>query len=225
MQSSRRDTYLTPANIGVVVSDWMNELGDLRGRRRPFVPGRTGLIVIDPQALFTESLSPGYLPAWKAVEPNVFRLVELFIERGLPVLFTRHIDVPGTGLVKQHFFPRPIVDADPLSRLAVKFQKYLPLVEVIEKTTFHVSLDMLPIGFAGCDTIVLAGVQAHLCVLATALAVAAGGVIPVVVADGIAAPDQASHQAALRVLGSGHASIVSTCEVVAALDSFTQVPP
>ena len=68
---------------------------------------------------------------------------------------------------------------------------------------------------AGCDALVLAGVQTPLCVLATALDAARTPLVPVVAADACAARTAAEHEAALRVLSCGHAHVATIDEIVA----------
>jgi isochorismate hydrolase len=66
-------------------------------------------------------------------------------------------------------------------------------------------------------TLVIMGLQTHLCVLATALDAARRDLRPVVVADACAARERSLHRDALRVLSSGHAHVATADEVISAL--------
>lgn len=216
MQASSGEIALTRDNIGCVCDEWMLELAGLRGRRISVPPGRTALIVIDPQVIFIDPHSPACLASWSAVAPNVVMLVKTFVERKLPVAITRHLDVSSVNRSTELFFPRRITRDDPLSEIAPAFTEFLPFVEVVEKSKFQAPVDRLLSVLNRCDNVVVTGVQAQLCVLATVLGLGAAGIIPVVVADGIAAPGIQDHIAALRVMAAGHACILTAEEVMAA---------
>lgn len=66
---------------------------------------------------------------------------------------------------------------------------------------------------SGRDQMVLAGIEAHVCVLQTALGLKAAGLHPFVVADATASRTAASHQAALARLGASGVA-VGTVEMV-----------
>jgi len=191
----------------------LDRLKNTRGRL-PFGDlERPGLVVLDVQRLFCEPGAPAFIPAWQEAQPNAARLSEAFRRRGLPVLHTRHVHPPGDGggLIGR-FFGRLQRATDPWTDL-------LPEAvagDVVEKGR-HSALSAPAVreALADCETLVVAGVQTPLCVLATALDAARFGLVPIVVADATAARHEADHEAALRVLAAGHAHVATTAEVLA----------
>lgn len=66
----------------------------------------------------------------------------------------------------------------------------------------------------GRDQIVIAGIEAHVCVLQTALGLKAEGLAPVVVADAVSSRTRASHDAALARLAANGVELATTEMVV-----------
>ena len=194
-------------------------LAGTRGRR-PLPPlGDACLVVLDAQRLFTDPASPAFVPGWAACLPRVAALVDAFARRGLPVFATRHVhpagDDGGTLGLLYHRLQSP---DDPLSRPDPATREVLRDAPLLDKRRFSaLSLPDLAAIAAVRRTLVIAGLQTHLCVTATALDAALPGLRPVVVLDATAARDDTLHLAALRVLAAGHAHVATTAEVAAAL--------
>jgi maleamate amidohydrolase len=180
------------------------------------------LLLVDLQRLFCDPTSPAFCATWRGAEPNALRLLDAFATTGAPVTATRHMHSdPGEPWPLTHFFPRPLLAEDPLAELMPEFASRLG-PKIFDKDRFDaLSNPQLCNLVAARDLLVIAGVQTHRCVLATALAAASLGVMPVVVADACAAPRPADHDAALRVLGSAHALVCSTDELLARLAEVT----
>lgn len=207
-------------------SELLRQLDGSRGRR-PFGDLRApALVVIDAQRLFTDPQSPASLPAWPAIAPVVRALVAAFQAAGRPVIFTRHAHPPGDdGALIGRFFGRLQQETDPYSALAPGLTDGFVAPVVLTKARHSVfAADGLLAALGASDSVVLAGVQTHLCVLASAMEAAPRGLVPVVVADATASRSDADHEAALRVLAGGHAHVATGAEVLAALESRTNTP-
>jgi len=188
-----------------------------RGRQPFFDLRRPGLVVLDAQRLFCEPGAPVWLPGWAEAEPRAQRLAEAFLDRGRPVVFTRHAhpeDDDG-GLIAR-LFGRMLRAGDPWSALLPALEPLRSRALVVDKARHSaLSAPAVAEALAGCDALVLAGVQTPLCVLATALDAARTPLVPVVAADACAARTAAEHEAALRVLSCGHAHVATIDEIVA----------
>ena len=177
------------------------------------------LLVLDLQFLFTDPASPACVPAWEGRREQAKALVRGFIERGLPVLPLRHAhprwDRGGTMGMFWERLQRP---DDPLSALD-RSAADLPegLLVLTKRRLSAMSVPAVVRAARAAGTVVIIGVQTHLCVLATAVEAARFSVRPVVVSDAVAARDQSLHEAALAVLASGHAHVATTREVLDAL--------
>jgi len=213
-----RTAYVTADSRRRKCAEWLSAIDSERGRAVPAELGRTVLLAIDLQALFIDPSSPAYLPAWAAAESRAFGLVEAFLNRRFPVVFTRHVhDTGDSGGVLGHFFDRLLLRDDPLSQLTPRAAGFSPPAIIHEKRTHAAFAEAVPRAVARADTAVLVGVQSHLCIMATALDLARLNVIPVVVADAVAAPTEELHLAALRVLASAHAHVVTSDELAGLL--------
>ena len=201
----------TPA----MVVSWVAQLAACRGCRPPLDLPAPGLVALDCQKIFCHRQSPAFLADWPLFEPQALALVAAFMDRGLPVVFTRHVHRrPDDGGLIRHFYSRVITSDDPLSALCPPFDALANPGCTVEKST-HAAFDLgLPPVLENCRTLVLCGVQAPLCVTATALALARHGIVPVVAADAVAAASPADHRASLRVLAAGHAHVTLTADII-----------
>ncbi len=194
--------------------------------RGPGPLNRAALLVLDAQRYFLEPGAPAFLPASPAVVPAIRALVLAFRSARLPVIFTRHADPEGEGgRMMEAWWGRRLLDRDPYAELSRNVG--VPCEEpVVTKATYS-AFEGTGLGDLlrewGSDTVVLCGVQTHLCVETTARHAFVLGLRPVVVADATAAPDLDLHLGALRGLGHGVARVVLAREILAAVSGMRQV--
>ncbi len=203
---------------------------DHRKGRRPLADlSRSFLLLVDIQRLFVDPSSPAFLPSWPEAELGVRRVLDAARTHGLPIGWSRHLHPssdPGGTIV--HFFGRVIEENSPLAELAPWLERH-PEELVMDKTRHpaFMGTDLTEIiARKGCDSIVIMGVQAPLCVTATAIWAGALDIVPVVVADCLAAKNEDEHESALVTLASGLAHVVTSTELLAAWwDSFRPGTP
>ena len=197
----------------------LESLGHSRGRQPLPSMDRSGLLLVDLQALFVHEDSPAYLPAWKRAGPRCRALLQAARAKGLPVIWTRHVHPPDDeGGTIHHFFGRLLRGDDPLAALAPEWQPQEGEVQV-EKSrhpAFHGTNLAERLGRLGIQTLVLAGVQANLCILATAVWAGALDFVPVVAVDAVASKLEREHVSAVQVLASGLAHVATVEEILAA---------
>lgn len=189
--------------------------------RRPLPPlAGACLVVLDAQRLFTDPASPAFLDDWPARREALVALARGFLARGLPVIRTRHVHPDGDdGGTMGRFFRRLQRAGDPLSAPDPFVAAALDGTPLVDKARFSaLSVSAVAEAAVAAGTLVLAGVQTHRCILATAVDAARLGLRPIVAADACAAGNPADHRAALRVLARGHAHVATTRAVLAALD-------
>jgi nicotinamidase-related amidase len=177
-------------------------------------------VVVDPQRLFTDPASPAFVPAWASCLPAIAALAAGFTARGLPVLAVRHAHPEGDdGGTMGMFWDRLQRPGDPLSAVEPAAASLPRGTRVVTKRLLSaLSVPAVRRAARAEGTIVIAGVQTHLCVAATAIEAARFALRPVVVTDATAARDASLHDAALAVLGSGHAHLATSADVLAALE-------
>lgn len=190
-----------------------------RGRRALPELERAALLLVDLQRLFVDPASPACVAAWGETSPRARRLARACAARGWSVTATRHVHPAGDeGGVMGCLFERLQRDGDALSELMPEVCDWAPDLSVVSKARFSALFEPAVAAAAmEAGVVLLAGVQTHLCVLASALDAASRGVIPVVVADACAARTDALHQSALQVLAAGHAYVATVDEVIAAM--------
>lgn len=209
---------MAPISLSGRCRAWMAALHGSRGRVALPPLDRVTLVVVDAQRLFCDPASPAYLPSWEACAPQVWSLADRFIQTARPLVFTQHVHRPNeTGNSIEHFFGRLLMEGDPLADLLPEAAARVPPAVLHPKCRHAAFADARPDSLGAAQFVALAGVQTHLCILATAVDLARYGLIPIVVANACAAREEASHLAALRVLAAGHAYIASTGELLAAL--------
>ncbi len=212
-----RSAYVVPDELPARCASWLRTLTGMRGRASLDPRLRLGLLVLDLQRLFCDPLSPAFLPAWPASAVCCQQLIRTFLAAGRPVAFTRHVHYSASvSSTFEHFFPRLLRSADPLSELMSEWIFRFPAARIFEKDQHSAwSNPGVATWFRHCDAVVLAGVQTQLCVAATAFGAAALNQVPIVVADACVAPNEAQHLAALSTLAAGHAYVAGTNEILA----------
>jgi nicotinamidase-related amidase len=215
-----KQDYIGPAGIGGFTERMVSRLEGTRARGTLPDLARASLVVLDLQRIFVDPASPAFLPAWRHVAPRVRDLLAAFGQYNLPVVRSRHIHAPGDGggTIAYHF-GRLLMQNDPLAGWAEGWDPdpgdraiTKPRHSVFARTSLAADLTG-----QGVRVVVLAGVQAHLCVLASAVEAGSHDLLPVVALDAVAAPDAGTHEAALLALSGGLAWIATVDEITRAL--------
>lgn len=158
---------------------------------------RDTLIVVDMQNGFVNSRSNG------VVEP-LRDFLASWIKRGLPVILTRFINLPGSQWETLIHWTRlqesPETDLNPLIAGVVDGQ---PNVHIVDKTTYSsLNPEVLSIlAELKPERLLLCGIASDGCVLKTAVDAFEQGFVPVVLKDLIAShAGQAVHEAGLLLI-------------------------
>lgn len=217
---TRKVPYTTADAIAQDAAAWMRVLAPYLRHPGPGPLERAALVVLDLQRWFLDPAAPAFLPAAPAVVPAIRSLVSAFRAAGRPVVFTRHADPDGEeGRAMEAWWGRRLRGEDPWAALAPDIGD-LPGDPVFVKPTYS-AFEGTGLGEClrerGADTVVLCGVQTHLCVETTARHAFTQGIRPVVVADATAAADLDLHLGALRGLAHGLARVVLSGEVLASV--------
>jgi ureidoacrylate peracid hydrolase len=194
-------------------------------------PRRTALIVVDMQHAFIRDegsmrklgLNNDLLKP--TVEP-VARVVAAARRAGLPIIFTRMAmrpDYKDAGLRKARFAEaqriRSLVqgtwDVEIIDELKPEREDY-----VVDKTRhsafYNTNLEVILRG-EGVDTVIVCGVTTEMCVESTIRDAYARDYRIVVPADAVAAFDVERHEGALKIIGWGYGTLVTTADLAAAL--------
>jgi nicotinamidase-related amidase len=210
-----------PDDLDDFVASLLRRLEGSRGRGPLPDLSRSALVLLDLQRVFLDPVSPAFIPSWPAAAPRAARLVAAFRAAALPVIRTRHVHPDGDGGgTLGAFFNRLLTGRDPLAAYASGWECGREDVEVQKNRHSAFSADRMERSLAerSVSTVVLAGVQAQLCVLATAVEAGSRDVMPVIAVDAVAAPTREMHVASMQAVSSGLAWLATTKEIAAALE-------
>ena len=217
-RNMKKDSYLRPDNLQEWTGKALRGLDASRGRAKiPTLDASAALLLLDPQKIFVSEESPAFIPGWKAVAGNCLALLKHAAETGRLSVVTRHIHPPeDSGGSILHFFGRLIREGDPLSEMAEEISGHHKMQVVTKSRHSAFSNDRLAGMLKERDikTVIIGGVQANLCVLATAVEAGTRDFIPVVAADATASGSERQHLAVLEALTGGLACIMSTREII-----------
>ncbi|MDI6725667.1 MAG: isochorismatase family protein [Smithellaceae bacterium] len=229
--SSYRDRYFTAETIEKKTGDFLGEISHLtRGRGVTWGRERIALLVLDMQQFFFSPLSHAFIPSARAIVPGVKELIRAFRGKGLPVIFTRHINSPQNSGSMGRWWgdiiqPRsPLADLigelDPKDGLLMEKSQYdafyqTDIEEVLRKfwarETSEGNVAEAPI------QLVICGVMTHLCCETTARSAFVRGFEVLFVVDGTATYNEDFHRASLLNLSHGFAFSVTVKEILANL--------
>ena len=196
-------------------------LQTIRGRSQrhnvAFVPERSALLILDMQKYFLRASSHAFVPSAQAIIPLIVELTEVYSTKGLPVIFTRHLNSPQNAglmakwwkdLLREENRQSEIIPELDLSRgIVLKKSQYdaffeTPLTDILrEKEVAQV---------------VICGVMTHLCCETTARSAFIQGFEVFFTIDGTATYNEKFHLATLLNLSHGFATLALGKEILSA---------
>lgn len=211
-----KQAYFTSKNITQQAKAYLDQLP--RKKELDFGTRSPALLVLDMQEYFLNPDSHAFVPSAAAILPNVEALITSFRQRDLPVIFTQHINSPGSAGMMSVWWKHLIVPDHPHAALssALDFEG----AEVLQKTQYDAfyQTDLEDrLRRIGVTDLVICGVMTHLCCETTARAGFTRGFWVWFTVDATATYNEAFHLGALRGLAHGFAVPVLTTEVQAAL--------
>jgi len=210
-----KEAYFTPENIDEKAREWLRELARFRERHVPdFHPESSALLVIDMQRYFIDEDSHAYVPSVAAIVPRLRDLLNSFIANGLPVIFTRHIDIDGEENTMIKWWDGAIKEDDEESGLIPDLLH--PDAIVIRKhqyDAFHQTQLEDVLRRRKITQVVISGVMTHLCCETTARSAFVRNFDCLFLVDGTATYNADFHRAALLNLAHGFAVPVLCSEL------------
>ena len=189
--------------------------------RRPFNfdPKSSALLVLDMQNYFLEPDSHAYIPSAEAIIPGLQQLVKTYKKHNLPIIFTRHINMPeDDGLMATWW--RDLITADrPTSEITPALDTSAGVV--IQKSQYDAfyktRLDQT-VREKFVKQITVCGVMTHLCCETTARSAFMRGFEVFFLIDGTATYNQQHHMASLLNLAHGFATPVRIGEILSQIE-------
>jgi thioredoxin reductase/nicotinamidase-related amidase len=217
--SPGRHDYLKSPSVTAWTERAVAELNGLRGRKElPVLHGKAALLALDLQRIFVDPESPAFVPAWSSADGPFRKLLDAARTASAPIVWSRHVHPEGDpGGTIRHFFGRLLTAADPLAAFGQGYGPAYGEHQVLKaRHSVFTGTDLRGrLSDSGVEVVVIAGVRAPLCVMASAVEAASLGFLPVVAVDGIAAVREADHLATLRALSGGLAFAATVDEICA----------
>lgn len=184
-------------------------------------PGSSVLLVIDMQNYFIDEGSHACIPSARNIISNINALIELYSERGRPIVFTRHalLEDEDPGVMEKWWkdtLREGTAEANLTPELTVPDNAI-----IIRKTTydaFHDTELMGRLKDQAIKTLVITGVMTHLCCETTARTAFVNDFSVIFVVDATATMNEELHLATIRTLADGFAVPCLTAELVSAID-------
>ena len=188
-----------------------------QNRKTVFKPKTSALFIIDMQQFFCNPSSHAYFKDSTKIIPNIQNLITVYRQQSLPIIFTRYAllrtESPGS---MGRWWNDVLYDDDEFSNVIAPLQS-LPNELVIRKTQysafFETDLDQI-LKKLKVSNILITGVLTHLCCETTTRDAFMRNYDVFFVTDATASDKQDLHDASLRTLSDGFATLVTTNEVL-----------
>ena len=186
-------------------------------RKNVFRPQSSALFVIDMQYFFCDPSSHAYFQTATTIIPRIQQLLRSYRHQSLPVIFTRYalLKTESPGAMGR-WWNDILYDDDDRSNIIAPLNP-LPNELVIRKTQysafFETDLDQI-LKKHHVTNVVITGVLTHLCCETTARDAFMRNFDVFFAADATASDKQMLHNASLRTLSNGFATLVTANEVL-----------
>lgn len=183
-------------------------------RARIFDPDRSALLALDLQGYFLHPESHAFIPSAVPFLSRINRLSQLFIDHDRPIFFSKHLNTKVDAGNMATWW-RELLSADhPLHELdqRLNFQAAEQIVKTQYDAFYNTDLEAALVR-AGIKQVLIGGVMTHLCCETTARSAFVRGFEVFFLVDCTACYTRAHHLAAVRNLGHGFATLVTSAEI------------
>ncbi|UCF07873.1 MAG: isochorismatase family protein [Thermoplasmata archaeon] len=220
---SEEEDYITKETLELKARSWYEEVKEYVRKGFSLEPTSSVLLVIDMQRFFADEQSHAFLPAARAIVPNIKRLIAVYRACAQPVIFTRHalLDSEDPGIMGE-WWADVLREKSPMSDILPALSP-LPSDTVIRKTRYNAFWgtelgDIL--AQMGVKSVVITGVMTHLCCETTAREAFIRDFEVYFVVDGTATQDEEFHVSSIRNLAHGFAIPVTTSMIMDAFEGM-----
>ena len=201
-----KEAYFTPQNIAAKSQEFSELAGVQRSCRFEYVPAKSALLVLDMQRYFLDEKSHASIPSAAAIIPGLLELSEGYRQKGLPVIFTRHLNDSGNAAMMDKWWQELITNDNPLGEIDSRFKAEV-VIEKAQYDAFHdTDLEEVLRG-RNVSQVVVCGVMTHLCCETTTRSAFMRGFEVFFPVDGTATYNEQFHRATLLNLSHGFAEL------------------
>lgn len=205
----RKEIYYTSGNIQTESQKILESANVFdKSKRFPFSFEDCALLVLDMQDYFLKEESNAFIPSAPAIIPVINSAIRKFKEYGLPVIYTKHIDVKGSAMLK---WWKSSIEKDEI------YSGFSGEDEIIEKNYYdaflETNLDIL-LKSKNAKRILICGVMGNLCCEHTARSAFLKGYEVFFSVDGTACYNLEFHKSTVLNLSFGYSVPVLINKIV-----------
>jgi len=216
-----KEYYFTPDSIEEKSLDMLNDVKGLKQKHSLKLSGEhSALLVLDMQRYFLEESSHAFVPSAIAIIPGIAKLIGAFSQKGLPVIFTRHLNTDADAGMMAVWWRDLIRPESPASEIISELNSSSGTV--VEKSQYDAFYGTGLEGILrekGIEQVVICGVMTHLCCETTARSAFVRGFEVFFTIDGTATYNETFHRATLWNAAHGFAVPMLIEEIVLECDS------
>ena len=171
------------------------------------------------QRYFLDEASHAYIPSAEAILLGINKLAQAYAARGLPVIYTQHLNTPQDAGSMEDWWQELITAESPFSALSPELDLAtgVALPKSQYDAFYQTPLEEL-LREKGVSQVVICGVMTHLCCETTARSAFVRGFEVFFTVDGTATYNQTFHQATLTNLAHGFAALALVPEILSAVE-------
>jgi len=190
-----------------------------RAHQRVFLPDESALLILDMQEYFLAEPSHAYIPSATAIIPGIIELCNDYRAKGLPIIFTQHVNSSQDAMLMATWWRDVIRPEDPRSAIIPEFRRdgAITIKKSQYDAFYRTELEAL-LKAREVKQLVICGVMAQLCCETTARSAFVRGFEVFFTVDGTATYNERFHRATLLNLAHGVATPVLIEEIRAALE-------
>jgi biuret amidohydrolase len=213
--------YVTPETLPEKTRTWLEKIAPYNTHPMTPHPQRTALLVTDMQVFFLDPSSPTFTEGGLAILPGLKKLIAVFRQKGLPVIYTRHVHHPDhldSGIMGW-WWKGMCIEGSPesevhpeLAPLPGEKQIFKHRYSAFYNTDLETILRVLKV-----EDLVISGVMTNMCCESSARDAYYRDYRVFFLADGTGSISEEMHLASLMSLALGFADVTTTDKVIEGL--------
>jgi len=216
-----RSGYYTEKNIDRQAEKYLKELEEFRQYHDWRIQKEScALIIIDMQKYFLDKKSHADIPSAHPTVPRIKELQEVFLDKKMPVIQTRHINNDQNAGIMDKWWADLITEDSPFADIIDELRNENAIIVAKSQYDAFYKTELEKIlKTKGIRQIVITGVATHLCCETTARSAFVRGFETFVVVDCVSTWSKEFHLATLLNLSHGFAVPVLAHEIIDAVGS------
>jgi bifunctional isochorismate lyase/aryl carrier protein len=214
--------YFTKENLKLKAKEMLEQFKKFRSYHDiELLPEKSALMIIDMQKYFLSPSSHAYIPSAETILPGVKKLISLYQEKKLPVIFTLHSNNQDNAGIMGKWWPDLLREGSPESHLPESLESFGGIrIEKHQYDAFYATNLAEILHEKNIHQLVICGVMTNICCETTARSAFVRGFEVFFAIDGTATYNEEHHMATLMNLSYACAIPVLLDEISARLSKY-----